>query len=139
MSMPAPVITIFYDGHCALCHGFVRFLLARDRAGTKFIFAPLQGEYYAAAVPENQRVNLPDSVVVKSADGQLLVRSAAVLYVLKRLGRVYRLLAAAIGVLPRGLLDRGYDGVAALRRKLFPKPPDVCPVMPAHLRARFYL
>ena len=139
MSTPESLSTVFYDGHCGLCHGFVRFLLARDPAGTKFNFAPLQGKYFAAAVPENQRMNLPDSVVVKSADGQLLLRSAAVLYLLRRLGRGYRLLAAAIGVLPRGLLDCCYDGVAALRRKLFLKPPDVCPVMPAHLRARFLL
>jgi predicted DCC family thiol-disulfide oxidoreductase YuxK len=139
MSTPKSLSTVFYDGRCGLCHGFVRFLLARDPAGTNFNFAPLHGEYFAAAVPENQRVNLPDSVVVKSADGQLLVRSTAVLYLLKRLGRFYRLLATAIGVLPRGLLDCCYDGVAALRRKLFLKPPDVCPVTPAHLRARFHL
>lgn len=131
--------TVFYDGHCGLCHGFVRFLLARDPAGTKFNFAPLQGAYFAAAVPESQRANLPDSVVVKTADGQMLVRSDAVLYLLRRLSGVYRVPAVAIGVLPRGLLDCCYDGIATLRRKLFPKPADLCPVMPADWRGRFYL
>src|SRR5579885_2416758 len=32
---------IFYDGHCGLCHGFVKFALARDREGARFRFAPL--------------------------------------------------------------------------------------------------
>ena len=32
---------LFYDGTCALCHGAVRFVLARDRDGSAFRFAPL--------------------------------------------------------------------------------------------------
>jgi predicted DCC family thiol-disulfide oxidoreductase YuxK len=50
MSMPASVITVFYDGHCGLCHGFIRFLLARDPGGEKFDFAPLQGSFFATVV-----------------------------------------------------------------------------------------
>jgi predicted DCC family thiol-disulfide oxidoreductase YuxK len=114
-------------------------LLARDPDGTHFAFAPLQGYFFATAIPEAQRAGLPDSVVVKDADGRLLVRSAAMIYLLRRLGRGYRFMAAAMEVLPSGLLDRCYDSVAKLRRKLFAKPPDVCPAIPTHWRARFYL
>jgi predicted DCC family thiol-disulfide oxidoreductase YuxK len=35
---------VLYDGHCALCNGWVRILLALDRAGT-LRFAALQSEF----------------------------------------------------------------------------------------------
>ena len=34
---------VFYDGGCALCHHSVRFLVARDRDGSRFRFAPIGG------------------------------------------------------------------------------------------------
>jgi len=139
MSTPASVITVFYDGHCGLCHGFVRFLLAHDPGGEKFDFAPLQGSFFATVVSDSQRAGLPDSVVVKNDVGQMLVKSAAVLYVLRRLGGIYRWLADVSGVFPLSLLDCCYDGIARVRRKLFPNPPGICPVIPPHLRARFHL
>ena len=139
MSTPASVITVFYDGHCGLCHGFIRFLLARDPGGEKFDFAPLQGGFFATLVSASQRAGLPDSIVVKSDGAKMLVKSAAVLYLLRRLGGIYRLLARVAGVLPGGLLDFCYDGIARVRRKLFPEPPGICPVIPPYLRARFHL
>jgi predicted DCC family thiol-disulfide oxidoreductase YuxK len=139
ISMPAPLTTVFYDGHCGLCHGFVRFLLARDPGGGIFDFAPLQGRFFAMAIPDCKRAGLPDSVVVRTDDGQVVVKSAAVLYLLKRLGGVWCFFAAVLGVFPRGLLDCAYDANAKIRRLLFPQPPGVCPVIPPHLRARFHL
>ncbi len=81
---------LFYDGGCAVCHRTVRLVLAADRA-ERFVFAPLQGDTFRQLVSEPDRVGLPDSIVVRSFDGRLLVRSNAVLYVLERLGgRVVR-------------------------------------------------
>ena len=37
---------VFYDGRCGLCHHSVRFLLARDRDGALFRYAPLFGETF---------------------------------------------------------------------------------------------
>ena len=34
---------IFFDGHCGLCHRFVRFVLAEDQSAKPLSFAPLQG------------------------------------------------------------------------------------------------
>jgi len=68
---------VFYDGHCGLCHGFVRFLLRVDRTRA-FTFAPLQGETFTAAVPEAMRRELPDSIVVRTVDGRILVKSTAI-------------------------------------------------------------
>src|SRR5437879_3847393 len=51
----SPTETIFYDGHCGLCHWAVRFVLAKDRNGDAFRFAPLDSDAFRAAVPQEQR------------------------------------------------------------------------------------
>lgn len=119
--------TIFYDGHCGLCHRLVRFVLAVDRAGA-FRFAPLV-----------VRASLPDSIVVRTLDGELLVRWAASLYILQRLGGIWRWMGNSLDLLPRGFLDWCYDRVAGVRKRLFREPEDVCPRVPPHLRSRFDL
>ena len=54
---------IFYDGHCGLCHRFVKFVLKRDRQG-RFHFAPLQSPRFESAIEPARRENLPDSVLI---------------------------------------------------------------------------
>lgn len=125
---------VFFDGECGMCHGFVRLALEEDRAGA-FVFAPLQGPTRRRLVPENAR--LPDSVVVRTAEGAMLVRSAAVRHVLARLGGAWRIAAAALGVVPRPLADLGYMVVAAVRRLVVPgKPLAACPMVPPQYRSR---
>lgn len=131
------MLRVFYDGHCGLCHGAVKFLLARDRDGSRFRFAPLQGETLPRLVPPEARAVLPDSVVVLTAEGALLTRSAGVIALLLELGGGWRVLAAALRVVPRPLRDAAYDLVARVRRSLFAAPADVCPMIPPELRARF--
>jgi predicted DCC family thiol-disulfide oxidoreductase YuxK len=131
--------TVFYDGHCGLCHSFVRFILAEDRRGGNIFFSPLQGEHFGSSVPLSQRAGLPDSVVVQTGAGRLLVRSAAVVEILQRLGGVWRLIGVMAACLPRKLLDGCYDLVARLRLKLFTPPVAACPLLPADLQERFQL
>jgi predicted DCC family thiol-disulfide oxidoreductase YuxK len=128
---------LFYDGYCGLCQHAVRFVLAEDTAGTAFRFAPLQGETFQARVAVERRAGLPDSVVVLTRDGKLLVRSAAFLHIFRRLGGGWRVLAAVLGVIPRGLRDLLYDLIARIRYRVFGKREDLCPIVPAELRARF--
>jgi predicted DCC family thiol-disulfide oxidoreductase YuxK len=129
--------TMFYDGHCGLCHRAVRFVLAEDADGSRFRFAPLQGATFEAAVPPSQQAGLPDSVVVQTADGRILTRSAAFLHILQRLGGAWRVLAAIFSIIPPPLRDSVYDFVARIRYKLFARPPEVCPIVPPDLHARF--
>ena len=129
--------TIFYDGHCGLCHRFVRFVLAEDRIGANIAFSPLQGERFANSVPPSQRAGLPDSVVVQTSDGRFHLRSAAVLEIAQRLGGVWRLIGVIAACIPRRFLDGCYDLVARLRRKLFAAPAAACPLLPADLQERF--
>jgi predicted DCC family thiol-disulfide oxidoreductase YuxK len=128
---------IFYDGHCGLCHRTVRFVLAEDRAGNAFRFAPLESDAFRAAVPEAKRTTLPDSLVVSTAQGLLLVRSTAVLHILRRLGGLWRLMAAFARLVPTAIRDHVYDGIARIRYRLFPAPAEACPLIPEQLRARF--
>ena len=129
--------TIYYDGHCGLCHRWVRFVLTTDPDGSLFRFAPLQGKTFHAKVPEGARAGLPESVVVQSADGALLIRSAAVIHVLRRLGRGWAALGAAIRLIPGPLRNGLYDWIARVRYRMFPRPADICRVTPAELRNRF--
>ncbi|HXZ10760.1 MAG TPA: DCC1-like thiol-disulfide oxidoreductase family protein [Candidatus Sulfotelmatobacter sp.] len=128
---------LFYDGHCGLCHRSVKFVLKHDRSGKAFRFAPLQGETFAARVPAERRAGLPDSIVVETAEGALLVRSAAFIHILRRLGGTWRILAAILAVIPRPLRDAAYDFIARIRYSIFGRRDDVCPIVPAELRARF--
>jgi predicted DCC family thiol-disulfide oxidoreductase YuxK len=128
---------IFYDGHCGLCHRAVKFVLKHDRSGNAFRFAPLQGETIQSHIPAERRASLPDTFVVLTRDGTLLMRSNASLHILERLGGGWRILANISRVIPRGLRDLMYDFVARVRYRLFGRRDDLCPVVPPNLRARF--
>lgn len=129
--------TIYYDGHCGLCHRVVRFVLAEDRVG-HFCFAPLQGTSFAGAVSEAVRSTLPDSFVVVDEHGAVHTRSGAVVFVLRRLGGLWGVLGLAFQIVPRLLRDLAYTGVGRARHRLFPKPSAMCPLVPGALRLRFH-
>jgi predicted DCC family thiol-disulfide oxidoreductase YuxK len=128
----------FYDGTCGLCHRATRFVLAEDVGGTAFTFAPLHGDTFAGAIASDRRTVLPDSVVVKTEDGELLARSDAVVYILERLGGLWRVIAALVSLAPRGLRDAAYNFIARIRYRLFAREAASCPVLPADLRSRFH-
>lgn len=129
--------TLFYDGHCALCHGAVKFVMKRDRAGTAFRFAPLQGETFQALVPVAERSGLPDSIVILAADGSLRARSDAVVRILERLGGGWKVVGSLLAAVPRGLRDAVYDFMARIRYRVFGKREDLCPIVPPEMRKRF--
>lgn len=128
---------VFYDGHCGLCHRSVKFAVRRDRDGSRFRYAPLQGDHIKTVLDERQRADLPDSIVVVTHDGRLLIKSDAWLHVMARLGGVWAGLAGVSRIVPRALRDAVYDGIAAVRYRLFKKPDEACPMMPPELRGRF--
>ena len=128
---------IFYDGHCGLCHGLVRFVLSEDQSAHPFSFAPLQGEEIKRTIAESIRAKLPDSVVVVEENRNVLTRSAAVIYVLKRLGGLWFLCATLLSLVPRALRDLAYDAIASVRKRVFGTTDDICPLVPRPLRARF--
>jgi predicted DCC family thiol-disulfide oxidoreductase YuxK len=87
-------------------------------------------------VGDAPRRTLPDSLVLRTADGRLLVKSAAVLESLRRARGVARGLAAIAGLVPSGLADRLYDVVARRRGRWFAEPSSTCPVVGRADRSR---
>jgi len=128
---------VFYDGDCALCHGFVRFLLRRDGAAHRFDYSPLGGEYVKQVLTERERAALPDSIVLRTADGTLRMRSDAVLAALDVLGGFWKGMAAASRIVPRPARDAAYDFIAQRRKKVFGTTAAACPIVPPALRDRF--
>jgi predicted DCC family thiol-disulfide oxidoreductase YuxK len=128
---------LFYDGECGVCHAAVRFVLAEDRDGRGFRFAPLAGDSFAQLAPPELRASLPDSIVLALEDGTLLVRSAAVLEIGERLGGLWLLLARAARLVPERALDSVYDAFARNRKRFTRAPSDACPALTPELRARF--
>lgn len=134
---------LFYDGDCGFCHRSVRFILSEELATPaelRLRFAPLGSETFRACLarhPELDATALPDSIVLELEDGVVLTRSAAALEIASRLGGFWRGLALVGRLVPRPLLDAGYDGIARIRKRLFAQPKDACPILPPDLRARF--
>jgi len=132
-----PADRVFYDGNCGFCHWSVRFLLAEDRSGRLFRFAPIGGASFHAVFPVAVQATLPDSVIVYTPDGTVFTRSAAVDHILRRLGGWWRVFAFLMRPVPARLRDRLYNAFASVRTRLFRRPKESCPLLPPHLRARF--
>jgi predicted DCC family thiol-disulfide oxidoreductase YuxK len=128
---------IFYDGHCGFCHRAVRWVVNHDPVGTRFRFAPLQGRTFQKLVPAFYRAALPDTMVLRTNDAKLLVRSDAFIHILRRLGGPWMPLGTALSFVPRFIRDGGYNFVARIRHGLFARPTDTCPVLRPDQRARF--
>lgn len=135
--IPAEPEALFYDGMCGLCHRWVKRVVRADRAGVLFYFAPLQGHTIERVLTPGQRAALPDSIVVRTMDGRVLVKSQAIGHILDALGGWYRLIGIVMRALPRPVRDMAYDGVANVRHKLFARPAEACPMVRAELRGRF--
>jgi predicted DCC family thiol-disulfide oxidoreductase YuxK len=132
--MTPPVL--FYDGGCGLCHGAVRLLLRLDRRG-RLRFAPLGGDTFAALLSAGDGAALPESLVLRTSEGRLLLRSLAVVEGLRVAGGAAAWLACVAALVPRGVADGLYDALARRRLRLFGRARDACPVPPGPLRGRF--
>jgi predicted DCC family thiol-disulfide oxidoreductase YuxK len=126
---------VFYDGHCGLCQSWIQLLLEEDRREGAFVFAPLGGKTFHELLSPEVRSGLPDSIVVLSSDGRVLVKSVAILRLAERMGGGWRILALLGNLIPRAIADAAYDGVARVRRVL-PLGIPVCRRVPGQFRAR---
>ncbi len=131
---PIPEPIIFYDGVCALCNGFVRFLLFADKA-KRFYFAPLQGD--AANQIAQQKKTFPRELesIVLWQDNQLLLRSRAIFSIFQQLPWPWRMVSW-FRIVPTIFTDAIYVLVAKIRYRVIGRY-DVCPVPPAQVRSRF--
>jgi predicted DCC family thiol-disulfide oxidoreductase YuxK len=70
-------------------------------------------------------------------EGAVLLRSEAVMRIMERLGGLWRAVALALHAVPLSIRDWAYDRVAALRKRIFASPEQLCPVLPKSLVRRF--
>lgn len=107
---------ILYDGDCALCNSQVKFISNRDKQ-KQFLFVPLQSEegrvlLRSAGLNEDEL-----DTVVYAKNGKFLLRSSAVLGILRDLGRGWRLLYSLI-IVPAAIRDFFYNLVARNRHRI---------------------
>ncbi len=109
---------ILYDGECALCNSQVRFIRKHDKQ-KRFRFVPLQSEegrglLRSAGLNEDEL-----DTVVYAKEGKFLLRSSAVLGILRDLGRGWRLFYSLV-IVPAAIRDFFYRLVARNRHRLIP-------------------
>lgn len=125
---------VLYDGVCALCNYWVRFILKHDRAG-KIHFAALQSEHGAAMLRgAGIDPHMLSSIVFVTSEGAYL-RSDAVLEIFRELPLPWSFLNI-FRFIPRALRDFAYDLVARFRYRVFGKY-DSCPLPPPEAQNRF--
>ena len=106
-------LVVLIDGTCALCNGTVAWLARRNVDGA-MIFATNQGE--VARIAGEPPGGDMGTIVVWDGSRRL-VRSAAVLALLRTLGGGWRLLAWLACLCPGSLRDFLYDQVARRRHR----------------------
>lgn len=132
---------LIYDGVCGLCNRFVQFILRRDRNAI-FRFAWLQSAPAARILARHGVANPShlETVYVtlnhELPDERLLSRSAAVLFVLKQLGRPWRSTAFLLQLTPNFLRDAAYNAVARHRYRIFGRS-EICMLPHDQDRSRF--
>lgn len=104
---------IFYDSQCGLCQWSVKFFLFIDKKES-VAFAPLKGKKYIELIP--QSYNKYDSILYY-LDGDIFIKSEAIINGVIQLGGFYRLIIL-IKIVPRFILDYGYDLIAKNRNKI---------------------
>ncbi|MBD3868553.1 MAG: DUF393 domain-containing protein [Acidobacteria bacterium] len=130
---------VLYDGVCGLCNRAVRTILKRDQAGL-FLFASLQSDLGRQLLERYGRpADHLDSMILLADYGesseQLLDRSAAVLFIIRKTGGWWRVFGL-IRLLPHSIRDRLYRLIARNRYRWFGKY-DACPLPEKRYQERF--
>ena len=108
---------IVFDGVCALCSRWVRFLLRFDHR-QRYRFAAMQGTHGRALLLQHGLDPEDPSSFLLLENGRVWTDTDAILRVLGGLGGVWRS-SAVLGVLPRAWRDAGYRVLARNRYRWF--------------------
>ena len=130
---------MLYDGSCGFCARSVQFVLRHESARRSLRFASLQSPTGAEIRARHPELDAIDSVIwyePGAVRDVVLVRSAAVLRVLRYLGGIWSALGVLAAIVPRVVRDSVYDFVARHRHKLI-RGPASCVVPSEEQRPRF--
>ena len=126
---------ILFDGVCNLCNGTVLFIIHRDKK-KKFKFATLQSETGKRISAQFHLSSIDDfDSFVYLKQNKLLLRSDAVLHLLKEMGYPWKIFFA-FRVLPLSFRDAVYDLIARNRFRFFGRR-DACMIPTAGIAERF--
>lgn len=111
---------LLYDGSCGFCARSVQFVLRHESARRTLRFASLQSPTGAEIRSRHPELADVDSVIWYEGGPRevVLVRSGAVLRVLRYLGGIWSALGVAGAVVPRVARDWAYDFIARHRHEL---------------------
>ena len=125
---------VLFDGVCNLCNSTVNFIIDHD-THNRFKFSSLQSAYGQSIIQQFKLSGDYLNTVVLIEDGNVYLRSTAVLRILKHLGCLYQLLYVFI-IVPAPILDFFYNIVAKYRYKWFGKR-ETCRVPDAETKNKF--
>jgi predicted DCC family thiol-disulfide oxidoreductase YuxK len=125
---------IVFDGVCALCSRWVRFLLRVDTRG-RYRFAAMQGVHGRALMEAHGLDPEDPSSFLLLEQGRAWTDTDAILRVLTGLGGAWRVVGV-LRWLPRALRDRAYRALARNRYRWFGRH-DTCFLPTPEQAARF--
>ncbi|MEO7433216.1 MAG: thiol-disulfide oxidoreductase DCC family protein [Dokdonella sp.] len=125
---------IVFDGVCALCNGWVRFLLRHDRQ-ERYRFAAMQTPAGRALLSAHGLDPDDPNSFLLIDDGIAWTDTDAIRRVVSGLGGIWRI-AHLLGWLPRAFRDRIYRTIARNRYRWFGRH-DTCFLPTPGQRARF--
>ncbi len=109
-------ILVIYDGHCALCQGWVKFVLQRDTTD-KFRFAALDSMHAQQLGISLSQFGRDETVMVYK-DGKLCTHSQAAIVVLTELGGFWAAFQL-VQFVPQFIRDTVYRCIARNRYRWF--------------------
>jgi predicted DCC family thiol-disulfide oxidoreductase YuxK len=125
---------VVFDGVCALCNGWIKFLLRFDRQH-RFRFVIAQSELGAKLYEHaGERSDIYETMLV-FADGKYHGKADAITAVLGKIGWPWKLFSIA-RFLPAFLKNWLYDRLANNRYKIFGRY-DQCMIPTPEIKARF--
>ena len=137
-------LLVIFDGRCGLCNRSVRWFLTRDRLD-RLRFVPSDSPAVAgllgrhgqnATSAAGSSGTILAGVALDTPYERLLVRSDAVLALLRQLPAPWPAVAASLRMIPRPLRDLAYRLVARWRYRIWGRL-ETCPIPTAQERSRF--
>lgn len=116
-------LIILFDGYCNLCNTTLRFIIKRDKK-KEFQYFPLQSQETKNLLEKLSLPELNTDTVILVEKGKVYYKSDAILHILNKLGKGYKLLLV-FRILPKQFRDKVYDWIASNRYKWFGKK-DQC-------------
>jgi predicted DCC family thiol-disulfide oxidoreductase YuxK len=134
-------LQVIFDGRCGLCNGLVRWLKRRD-VYHRLRFIPSESAQGGALLAQHGRDadEASQTILVLreggSAQQGVLVRSAAVLALLRESAPPWQAVAHVLRWIPLPLRDVGYRIVARVRYRIWGRN-DACPIPVSRSAKRF--